>query len=124
VRLVHLAVRTAEFNQPLDVGDSSRAAGGLDGQTTVERRRPPLITYQLYPGLRTLWETPPLYVVDDFFTAPGPDRKAYRAPRAPAGGFRRGGVLLCHARCVRVCCVCPVGGGQEDPGEGEELKDK
>eukprot|EP00752_Nemacystus_decipiens_P012665 g11219.t1 len=24
----------------------------------------------LYPGLRTLWETPPLYVVDDFFTAP------------------------------------------------------
>ena len=26
--------------------------------------------YQLYPGLRTLWETPPLYVVDDFFTAP------------------------------------------------------
>lgn len=29
-----------------------------------------LVPEQLYPGLRNLWETPPLYVVDDFFSGP------------------------------------------------------
>lgn len=38
--------------------------------TNQPQHRRATALHQLYPGLRALWETPPLYVVDDFFTAP------------------------------------------------------